>query len=490
MALDPNISLGVRSLQVPDPLAQMAQVSQIQSAQRQGEVSRMQLEDLKNDRIEMQQFQSQLVANGGSANLDELAKTMLKTPKLFAQGIELTKKLKEQADFERYGRKLFPELFDATAPAGMPAAPAAPVNALATNAAPAAAPVNALAAPANEPYPGYNEAIGMTPSAAPARAQQLSPSGKTRQQLQGEIYMAQRNPLFKGLAETAKLELAEMMKAPVYHNVPGVGLVNPITKETVVPSKAAPPTPLNVTRLIQERDALPKGHPNIPIYNAAIRKETEFAPRPITNVNLPSQEKAEQVDRGKMLVAEFGDISKAAKLAAKTLPSIDANLSILDKGFSTGFGTETVAAGAKVLAALGVADADKFATNAQVFQAKATEAVLQKQLEQKGPQTESDAQRIDQIGAQLGKTTAGNRFVLTTAKEQLKRDMEQRDFYAKWWQKNKTYDGAEDAWFSGEGGKSLFDRPALKAYAKSAEAAAAPPAANRPSLDNIFAPKK
>ena len=483
MALNPNISLGVRPLQVPDPLAQMAQVSQIQSAQRQGEVSRMQLEELKNDRIEMQQFKSQLIANGGNANLDELAKTMLKTPKLFAQGVELTKKLKEQADFERYGRKLFPELFNATAPAGMPAAP---VNALAVNAAPAAAPVNALAAPASEPYPGYNESIGMTPSAAPARAQQLSPSGKTRQQLEGQIFMAQGNPLFKGLAETAKLELAEMMKTPVYHTVPGVGLVNPITKEVVTPAKAAP---LNVTRLIQERDALPKGDPNIAIYNAAIRKETEFAPRAITNVNLPSQEKAEQVDRGKMLVAEFGDISKAAKLAAKTLPSIDANLSILDKGFSTGFGTETVAAGAKVLAALGVADADKFATNAQVFQAKATEAVLQKQLEQKGPQTESDAQRIDQIGAQLGKTTAGNRFVLTTAKEQLKRDMEQRDFYAKWWQKNKTYDGAEDAWFSGEGGKSLFDRPALKGYIKSADAAA-PSAANRPSLDNIFAPKK
>jgi hypothetical protein len=272
--------------------------------------------------------------------------------------------------------------------------------------------------------------------------------------------------------------------------LPAADRVRILSQAGATAADLKPPTPLNVTRLIQERDALPKGDPNIATYNAAIRKETEFAPRAITNVNLPSQEKAEQVDRGKMLVAEFGDISKAAKLAAKTLPSIDANLSILDKGFSTGFGTETVAAGAKVLAALGVADADKFATNAQVFQAKATEAVLQKQLEQKGPQTESDAQRIDQIGAQLGKTTAGNRFVLTTAKEQLKRDMEQRDFYAKWWQKNKTYDGAEDAWFSGEGGKSLFDRPALKAYAKSAEAAAAPPAANRPSLDNIFAPKK
>jgi hypothetical protein len=245
---------------------------------------------------------------------------------------------------------------------------------------------------------------------------------------------------------------------------------------------AAPPTPLNVSRLIKERDALLPGDPNIEIYNDAIRKETQFAPRAITNVNVPPQEKAERAERGKLLVTEYSDISKAARLAAKTLPSIDANLSILNKGFSTGFGTETIAAGASVLSALGVPNAEKFATNAQVFQAKATEAVLQKQLEQKGPQTESDAQRIDQIGAQLGKTTAGNKFVLTTAKEQLKRDMEQRNFYDTWWKTNKTYDGAEDAWYSGEGGKSLFDRPALKEYIKTTEA----PVANRPSLDSIF----
>lgn len=191
--------------------------------------------------------------------------------------------------------------------------------------------------------------------------------------------------------------------------------------------------------------------------------------RPVTTVNLAPQEKAEQIDRGKMLVAEYNDISKAAKLAAKTLPSLDANLNILNKGFTTGFGTETKAAGASVLAALGVTNADKFATNAQIFQAKATEAVLQKQLEQKGPQTESDAKRIDAVGAQLGKTTDGNKFLLTTAKEQLKRDMEQRNFYDKWWKTNKTYDGAEDAWFSGEGSKSLFDRPALKQYASKAQ---------------------
>lgn len=195
--------------------------------------------------------------------------------------------------------------------------------------------------------------------------------------------------------------------------------------------------------------------------------------RPVTTVNLPPQEKAEQAERGQMLTQDYRDISKAAQLAAKTLPSIDANLNILGKGFETGFGTETKAAGAKVLSALGVANAEKFATDAQIFQAKATEAVLQKQLEQKGPQTEADAQRIDAIGAQLGKTTQANKFLLTTAKEQLRRDMQQRDFYDAWWEKNKTYDGAERAWIAGEGGKSLFDRPALKAYANPTASSAA-----------------
>jgi hypothetical protein len=197
------------------------------------------------------------------------------------------------------------------------------------------------------------------------------------------------------------------------------------------------------------------------------------ATRAVTNVQLPPQEKAEQAARGARLDKQYDDISKQASVAAKTLPSIDANLNILNKGFTTGFGTETKAAGASVLAALGVANADKFATNAQIFQAKATEAVLQKQLEQKGPQTESDAKRIDAVGAQLGKTTEGNKFLLTTAKEQLKRDMEQRNFYDAWWKKNKTYDGAEDAWFAGEGGKSLFDRPALKQYASKPQESAA-----------------
>jgi hypothetical protein len=181
-------------------------------------------------------------------------------------------------------------------------------------------------------------------------------------------------------------------------------------------------------------------------------------------INLPPQPKAEQEERGKMLVNQYKDVSKQASIAARTLPALESSLNILDKGFDTGFGTETLATGAKVLAALGVEDAKSYATNAQSFLGAASQAVLTRQLEQKGPQTESDAARITQTGAQLGNTKEANRFLVSVAKAQFKRDIDQRAFYDKWFKEYKTYDGAEDAWFNGEGGKSLFDSPELMKY--------------------------
>lgn len=142
MALDPSIALGVRPLQLPDPLAQMAQVSQIQAAQRQNEMAQMQLEQLKQDRMEMQDFQRQLTQSGGNPDLDLLAKTMLKSPKYFEKGVELTKKLKEQADYEAYLKRQQP----ATGAAAPRSAPA-PMNALAASAGASPQPsVNALSA--------------------------------------------------------------------------------------------------------------------------------------------------------------------------------------------------------------------------------------------------------------------------------------------------------------------------------------------------------
>lgn len=202
---------------------------------------------------------------------------------------------------------------------------------------------------------------------------------------------------------------------------------------------------------------------NVPLPAAVEAQKSRIAKAGApTVVNV--QEKAEAGAFGKLLVDQYDAISKQASVGARTKPALDANLAILDKGFDTGFGTEAKAAGAKVLAALGVENADKYATNAQQFLGNASQAVLQRQLEQKGPQTEADAQRITQTGAQLGNTKTANRFFIEVAKEQINRDIEQRKFYDQWKKNTGSFQGAEDAWFAGEGGTSLFDRPTLKKY--------------------------
>ena len=197
-----------------------------------------------------------------------------------------------------------------------------------------------------------------------------------------------------------------------------------------------------------------------------------------SQVYMPPQPKAEQEARGKFLVDDYKTISATARNAAKTLPAIDTNLAILDKGFKTGFTAETQAGAAKVLSALGIPDATESAKNAEVFKAKTNEIVLQKQLEQKGVQTAADADRITSTGARISNTVDANKFILDVAKAQLKRDIDQRNFYDKWYQQNKTYDGAENAWYTSEGDKSLFERPELKKY----NVGAAKPSANTSNL--------
>ena len=184
----------------------------------------------------------------------------------------------------------------------------------------------------------------------------------------------------------------------------------------------------------------------------------------------------------------YDAISASARLAAKSLPALETQTNILNNtDFTTGFGTGAKKAAASVLATLGVPEAEKFATNAQTFLAATQQAVLQRQLEQKGPQTESDAQRITQTGAQLGNTPAANKFIIDVAKAQFKRDIEQRNFFDKWFTTNKTYEGAESAWYNGEGGKSLFDRSDMKAYAPKAKAdKPTTPTTVKPSLADIF----
>ena len=294
--------------------------------------------------------------------------------------------------------------------------------------------------------------------------------------------IALRSKTIAAPSEIGKLEaeIAALVQNGAPPDDPGI-----VARRGKISQLSGARAPTQLSRLIAERDALPPNSPVRAQYDAAIKKETTQAPGvTVTNV----QERAESGAYGKMLVDQFGDISKQASVAARTLPSIDANLALLNKGLDTGFGTDAKAAGARVLGALGVQNAEKYATDTQTFQANAISAVLQKQLEQKGVQTDQDAKRIEQIGAQLGKTKAANEFILSVAKEQLKRDIEQRNFYTNWKSGlgKGSFDGAENAWFSGEGGKSLFDRPALKKFAVQGTPTAPAPAA-RPAPAGVDA---
>lgn len=454
MALvNPNIAMGFRQPEFTprNALADYAQIQQIQSGQRQGEVADVQLEALRRDRDTLGKIQAAIVAKGGPPDLAAAADEMIKSgkPEYITQGQAIRQKLNDQLAFANYQKDFAP----GAAPTGVPAvAPAPEAGSFAADVAQrrAAMPVNAFAAPAALPV----NALAPAPAAPAAPVNAMA----------GQPDIAALEARYRRVAnlETpgAKAEAALLLK-----QIERAATATPADIKTM----QALGYPITKAGFVAFRDAQRPERLLTPEEEAQQLRLRAASRPPGTSVTLVS-EKEEQGARGKMLVKQYEDISKTAGLANRTLPSIEANLSALNKGLDTGFGKETVAAGASVLAALGVKDAEKFATDTQKFQSNAISAVLQKQLEQKGPQTESDARRIEQIGAQLGKTKAANEFILGTAKEQLRRDVEQRNFYDRWYKTNKTYDGAEDAWFAGEGGRSLFDRPALKKYGVSGSA--------------------
>jgi len=482
MALvNPNIAMSYRQpdIQAPNALAQYAQIQQIQGGQQAQDLARFQLGaaqraeatqnaladaygqsvDPTTGAINYNKLTGLLAKGGGASQIPGIEKTRREletaalTKKKTEQEIETGALTQQKMQTDLLGVKLkqsreFLDTID-------PAAPDAPQR-----------------------YLAWHEANHRDPVIGPALNAQGVSAEQARQSIMNAVNQGPQ--AFADLLLRSKLGTEKFMAMNAPQVVaPGASLVQGNKAVYTAPfAPEKPPAPTNLAKLQNELAALPPGDPRRAQYEALIRKE--ITPVAGTNITMVS-EKAEQAARGARLDKQYDDISKAAGLAAKTLPAIEANLSALNKGFDTGFGKETIAAGASVLAALGVKDAAKFATDTQMFQSNAISAVLQKQLEQKGPQTESDAKRIEQIGAQLGKTKDANRFILDTAKEQLRRDMDQRNFYDRWYEANKTYNGAENAWFNGEGGKSLFDRPSLKKYNVSAADAAAQIPGNRPA---------
>lgn len=240
MALvNPNIAMSYRGVELPqqNALADYAAVQQIQSGQRQAEVSQMQIDAMRRDEATLKQIQDTSIKHGGPTDLDSIADAYLKSgnPKFVEFGVGLRQKLDE--------KKQFASIMGNVPRAAAPASEAYPgYNESIGMAAPAAA-----AAPASEPYPGYNQAIGMTPSVnamAPAAApvtNALADVAMLRQRRDALLSMGTPQAIAAARALDSDIVLAS--KPPTMQTVsPGGSLVGP-SGNVIFTAPAAPAAP-------------------------------------------------------------------------------------------------------------------------------------------------------------------------------------------------------------------------------------------------------
>ena len=450
MAVNPNIALSVRGLELPDPLAQYGKVQAIQQAQQQNALAQMQMQQLEREtqqRNMLNQAYSQAYTPEG-IDYNKLRRNVA----LFGQGSQLPEIEKQRLEFE----------------AGKTAQEKAKSDLLRSKLEQSRSLLDFIdptSPNAGDQVITWHKANHADPVIGPA----LAALGVTVETAQADIDRAIKTPGgLQDLIARSRMGLENFME----FNKPSIRTMD--VSGDVLTFEDRPGEP---PRLISRQPKTP--------WSADVAAQKRQTNAPV--INMPS-ELAEQRARGTMLVDEYKQIRDQANSARQVIPAIQSNLGALDRGFETGAFTGVKAEAASVLSAIGLKDAEKFATDAQTFLSNAQKQVLENQLKQTGPQTESDALRISQTGAQLTNTRQANRFILKVAEAQAKRSIEQQKFYADWYRKNKTYDGAEDAWIEGEGGKSIFERPELEKYVGVLGPVMEPPEqdSRRRQLENIF----
>lgn len=252
MAVDPSISLGVKPLQLADPLGQYAQVAQLQGFQNQSQVAQMQMAKMQQNERYLANMREAIINNGGPADMEMAAKFMATHPTdASAQAVGL-QMIQAQQELKAFNSKYGPS---ARATGGFGGGAPIPSGELGSGTfgiaqppmqAPMKAPVNALA-PQTAPEPAKNA---------------LLDTNALRQEL-FDLSQYPNVPQAKLRAGIIQKQLEEASKAFV---VPNVGLVRG-SGETIVASGMAP---TDIKRLTTERDALPVGDPRRKVYEQAI----------------------------------------------------------------------------------------------------------------------------------------------------------------------------------------------------------------------------
>jgi hypothetical protein len=393
MALNPNIALGVRGVEVPNPLAQYAQVAQIQSMQNQNQVSQMQLDQMRRDEATLQQIQAKAVENGGPADINQIADAYLKSgnPKFVEFGVGLRQKLDERAQIARI--------------MGMGQTPtAAPV--------PAAPTTNALAPTMQAgalgsgtfgmaPEPRVNQlapAVAPAPAAAPAANALATPGGLDVNTLfaQQNAFMAMGKPEM-ARALDARIALASR-QTDTQREMQSLGL--PLTPEGYKEYKAlgqAAPQPVELTRAMADRDKLiklgrPVNDPDVVAYTKLINKLTTHTPSAQQNVYAytPASVQAQQD-----FVKAASDERKVLRNAPDTLTNIDAAIKLIPtaKTFMGKGGEPLLAAASFLNNRLGFGISTEGVTDATVLRTRLFEGILDN-LKKLDSQPSQEQQRV------------------------------------------------------------------------------------------------
>jgi hypothetical protein len=307
MALDPNIALGVRGVEVANPLAQYAQVAQIQSMQNQNQVSQMQLAQMRRDEETFRKIQAASVQHGGPENRRQIAREYINSgnPQYIQIGLAMQQKLDDREQFEKVGGSLYPELFGRAPAAAAPAAPMA--------AAPVARPSGALGSGTFGMMPEPVNNLAPTPAATPAAPVNAlaTPAARTPDQLRKEIIMfsMSEDPRAKNMVDMLKAQLTESLKqTDTQREMQGLGL--PLTNEgfkQYIALKQAPATQTDLRKNFEFAKTLEGGN-----YKGSFA-DFKAISTPKTSVTVSTERKYGEQFAGKIADSDSNKLGAAEK---------------------------------------------------------------------------------------------------------------------------------------------------------------------------------
>lgn len=368
MPINPALALQVKGFELPDPMAQMAQVTQIQGAMQQQKIAGMQIEQLEQDRREMLELQQKLSQMGANPDLRVVAQTLMRSPKTLQLGTQMLEKLKEQEGYAAFLKRGEPT---AAAAPGAAAAPTMP------GAAPAAAGMAPAGARTNALVPRGAEA----PEPANALLGQGLRSPDVIRREMAELAQFPNIPAAKARMEILKTELAEAVKPQVL--APGAALYQ--GGRVIAQRPVELPSDVRIAEWY--RNATPAQRQAYDQSQAARRQQISIDQR---------QEGALAAALGKEQGEAIAEGRKGALSAVSNLETINTGRQLLKEGVLTGTGAEFLVNLNQALKTIGIdagyADA---AANSQAFTSNMAASV---------------GQLIKQFGAGTGLSNADREY--------------------------------------------------------------------------------